>query len=87
MKRLFRCADHYIQSRDWKMLAGLKFCLCAMGVLLGLAVPGKHKKSAAVGAVGVFLATYIPLMADFFAFAVDFFRPGQKEETVAADER
>ena len=44
MKRLFYCADHYIQARDWKMLAGLKFCLCAIGVLLGLAVPGKHKK-------------------------------------------
>ena len=42
MKRLFDCADHYIQARDWKMLAGLKFCLCAIGVLLGLAVPGKH---------------------------------------------
>ena len=47
MKRLFDCADHYIQARDWKMLAGLKFCLCAIGVLLGLAVPGKHKKCAA----------------------------------------
>lgn len=79
MKRLFDCADRYIQSRDWKMLAGLKFCLCAMGVLLGLAVPGKHKKSAAIGALGVFLATYIPLMADFFSFALDFFRV--KEET------
>lgn len=79
MKRLFDCADRYIQSRDWKMLAGLKFCLCAMGVLLGLVVPGKHKKSAAIGALGVFLATYIPLMADFFSFALAFFRV--KEET------
>ena len=34
---------------------------------------------AAAGAFGVFLATYIPLMADFLAFAVDFFRV--KEET------
>ena len=79
MKRLFDCADHYIQARDWKMLAGLKFCLCAIGVLLGLAVPGKHKKCTAAGAFGVFLATYIPLMADFLSFAVDFFRV--KEET------
>ena len=73
MKRLFDCADRYIQSRDWKVLAGLKFCLCAIGVLLGLAVPGKQKKCAATGAFGVFLATYIPLMADFLTFAVDFF--------------
>ena len=79
MKRLFDCADRYIQSRDWKMLAGLKFCLCAIGVLLGLSVPGKHKKCAAVGAIGVFLATYIPLMADFLNFAMYFFRPEKKE--------
>ena len=36
MKQLFRCADHYIQSRDWKMLTGLKFCLCSIGILFGL---------------------------------------------------
>ena len=79
MKRLFDCADRYIQSRDWKMLAGLKFCLCAIGVLLGLSVPEKHKKHAAAGAFGVFLVAYIPLMADFLTFAVDFFRPETKE--------
>ena len=79
MKRLFDCADRYIQSRDWKMLAGLKFCLCAIGVLLGLSVPEKHKKSAAAGALGLFLATYIPLMTDFLTFASDFFRPETKE--------
>ena len=79
MKRLFDCADHYIQARYWNMLADIKFCLCAIGVLLGLAVAGKHKKCAAASAFGVFLAPYIPLMADFLSFAVDFFRV--KEET------
>ena len=81
MKRIFDCADRYIRERDWKMLAGLKFCLCAIGVLLGLMVPGKYKKTAAAGAFSVFLATYIPLMADFLHFAVDFFRrEGKKAE-------
>ena len=79
MKRLLDCADRYIQSRDWKMLAFLKFCLCAMGVLLGLSVPGKHKRCTAASAFGVFLATYIPLMADFLTFAAKFFRPVTKE--------
>jgi len=81
MKRLFDCADHYIQSRDWKMLTYLKFCLWSIGILLGLLVPGKHKKTAAAAAGGVFLATYIPLMADFLSFAMNFFRP--KEENAA----
>ena len=60
MKRLFDCADRYIQSRDWRMLSGLKFCLCSIGILLGAMVPEKHKKIATAGALGVFLATYIP---------------------------
>jgi len=75
MKRIFNCADAYIQARSWKMLSALKFCLCSIGILLGLAIPGKHKKTSAIAAFGVFLATYIPLMADFLSFAVDFFRP------------
>ena len=75
MKRIFDCADSYVQSRDWKMVALLKFCLCSMGVLLGLSVPGKHKKATGGFALGVFLATYFSLMADFLTFAVDFFRP------------
>ncbi len=80
MKQLFDCANRYIQARDWKMLAGLKFCLCAVGVLLGLSVPCKHKKLAAGAALGVFFATYLPLMADFISFAVDFFRPKEIDE-------
>ena len=79
MKQILDCADRYIHSRNWSMVAMLKFCLCAMGVLLGLSIPGKHKKAAKAGAVGVFLATYIPLMADFLMFAVDFFCPKAHE--------
>jgi len=79
MKRFFLFLDQYIQSRDWKMVAALKLCLCSTVIFLGLAVPEKHKKSAGRFAIGVFLATAIPLMADFFSFAVDFFRPETKD--------
>lgn len=74
MKRIFACADSYVSSRGWKMVALLKFCLCSIGVLLGLSVPNKHKKSAGGCAMGVFLVTYFSLMADFLTFAVDFFK-------------
>ena len=80
MKLVFNCADCYIQARDWKMVAGLKFCLCSIGALLGLAIPGKHKKAAGCFASCVFLATYIPLMADFIGFAMDFFRAKEAGE-------
>lgn len=62
------------------MVALLKFCLCSIGVLLGLSVPGKYKKTSGGFALSVFLATYISLMADFLTFALDFFRP--KTETI-----
>lgn len=74
MNKIFDCADEYIQARNWKMVATLKFCLGAIGVLLGLMVPGKKKKTAAVGALAVFLVTYLPLMADFLGFAAEFFQ-------------
>ena len=78
MKRLFDCADSYVQSRNWKMLALVKFCLCSIGVLLGLSVPEKHKRATGGFALGIFLSTYFSLMADFLSFAVDYFR--SKEE-------
>jgi len=81
VKQLFDCADNYIRARDWKMLTGLKFCLCAIGVVLGLMVPGKYKKTAMFAAGGVFLATYIPLMADFLSFALNFLRSRKENIT------
>ena len=80
MKRLFDCADRYVQSQDWRMVAMLKFCLCAIGVLLGISVPEKHKKTATGFAFGVFLATYIPLMADFLTFGANYFKPEEETE-------
>ena len=74
MTRILDCADRYIEARDWKMVSILKFCLASIGVLLGLSIPGKRKKAAGSMAAGVFLVTYIALMADFLTFAVDFFR-------------
>ena len=39
MKKLFEYADQYIQQSDWKDLAMIKFCLAAMGVLIGVSLP------------------------------------------------
>ena len=70
MKKLFACTDAYLASRDWKMVAVLKFCLLALGLLLGLCVPAKHKKKAAAVGGAVFALTYIPLMTDFALSAI-----------------
>lgn len=65
MKTLFAAADRYIQHSDWKTIAALKFCLLALGVLAGMAVPAKHKKAVAAVALPVFAATYFPLLVSF----------------------
>ena len=70
MKKLFACANAYLASRDWKMVAVLKFCLLSLGLLLGLCVPARHKKKAAIAGGIVFVLTYIPLMTDFALSAI-----------------
>lgn len=65
MKRLFSAADAYIAKMNWKDLALVKLCLCAAGVMLGLAAPKRARKWAALGAVVVFVATYLPIMLKF----------------------
>ena len=65
MKKLFSAADSCIAEMNWKDMALLKFCLCAMGMLLGIALPKRGRKWAALGAGVIFVATYIPLMLKF----------------------
>ena len=65
MKKLFAAADQYIQRSDWKTIAVLKFCLLALGVLAGMAVPAKHKKAVAAVALPVFAVTCFPLLFSF----------------------
>ena len=66
MKKLFESADLYLKQSDWKDLALIKFCLASIGLLVGLQIPEKHRKSVTIGALIVFFATYISLMTDFF---------------------
>ena len=65
MKKLTDAANRYLRACDWRDIAVLKICLCALGVLLGLAVPGRKKRPAAWAAARVFAAAYGPLMAEF----------------------
>ena len=74
MKKIFECADCYVVTGGWKMIAVLKFCLVSLGMILGLSVSRKGKKVAKGFAWLVFLGTYIPLMADFINFARYFFK-------------
>ncbi len=65
MNKLFENANQYMKESDWKDLALLKFCLCAVGVMIGIAVPKEKRKVPLIMATLVFVATYIPLMTKF----------------------
>ena len=65
MKKLFDAANRYIETSDWKIIAVLKFCLIALGMLLGMAIRKEHRRPVFFAALAVFLATYIPLMGKF----------------------
>lgn len=68
MKNLFEAANQYIKGCTWKDMALLKVCVCAMGVLIGLAVPGRKKRAAAWAASLLFVAAYVPLMGKFLPY-------------------
>ena len=46
MKKLFTVADEYVRQSDWKDLALIKFCLAAIGVLIGMHIPREKRKPA-----------------------------------------
>ena len=62
MKNLFELGNQYAKESDWKDFALLKFCLCSMGIIIGTQVTPKYKKTVICASIGVFIATYVPLM-------------------------
>ena len=68
MKQLFRAADAYIASCNWQDLALLKICLYSMGLLAGLCIPFRSKKTVGLLAALAVVLTYIPLMTRFLPY-------------------
>lgn len=64
--KLFDAANQYCKESDWKTLAMIKFCLCSMGVIIGVLLPQSVKTEALTIAAVVFVVTYVPLMIKLF---------------------
>jgi len=77
MGKLFESADKYLAESDWKDLTLIKFCLFAVGILIGVHVLEKDKKAVKIIAAVVFLATYIPLMVKYFRILLE--KKGEEE--------
>lgn len=65
MFNLFTAADRYCQTLDWKKLTLFKTCCIFFGIAMGALLPEKHKKTAFLASMVIFLVTYIPLMVSF----------------------
>lgn len=65
MKKIFEYANIYAKQSTWKDFALVKFCLCAIGIIIGVLLPESVRVYALVIAGVVFLITYIPLMCGF----------------------
>lgn len=62
MKWFLELGNNYAAKSDWKDFALTKFCLCAMGILIGTCIPKRDKRVAQAIAGCVFGATYFVLM-------------------------
>ena len=70
MRNWLEAIDLYLKDCGWKDLTLLKFCVCAVGVLIGLAMPWKKKWAVAWIASLVFVMTYVPLMGKFLPYVL-----------------
>ena len=66
MIKILEIGNRYAEQSDWKDFALTKFCLCAMGILIGLKIPTNKKKVTAIIAGGIFGVTYSVLMTKVF---------------------
>ena len=71
MRKLIELGNRYAKDSDWKDFAFVKFCLCAMGVLIGVSIPKKHKRITQAIAGTVFGTTYFILMRKVFGVIKD----------------
>ncbi len=70
MKKLFHYATEYAKQCSWKDFALIKFCLCAIGIIIGVLLPKTVMKPVLIIAGTVFIITYIPLMLKFIKVIV-----------------
>lgn len=63
MKKLLELGNRFAKQSDWKDFALTKFCLCAMGILIGICIPDKNKKCIGPVAAIIFASSYLTLMS------------------------
>ncbi len=68
MDFITKTAEAYLKDMDIYDISLLKVCLLALGMMLGIALPIRDKRSWVLALVVIFLASYIPLMVKFVPY-------------------
>lgn len=71
MSKLIELGNRYAKNSDWKDFALVKFCLCALGVLIGVSIPKKNKKITQAVAGTVYGATLFVLMRKVYGIYLE----------------
>ena len=66
VKSLFSYADAYIKNCTWKDLALVKFCLCAIGVMIGLKCSKGEKEDSVSGVTSRFSGDLFPFDGEIY---------------------
>lgn len=61
MLKWTRLSECFIDQCRVRELVMLKLCLYCAGIMMGAALPKQIKKPVVFGAMGLFVATYLPL--------------------------
>ena len=69
MGTLLKIGDKYAENSSWRDFAVVKFCLFSMGLIAGMSIPKKGKKTARAVAGTVIAVTYFPLIAKLLKVA------------------
>lgn len=68
VKDFVQIADEFIKEMHVADMVVLKFCLLALGMIVGICLPKKWKRPALFTALFVFIVTYLPLVTKWGAF-------------------
>lgn len=65
---LMSAGKRYVNDMELCDIAALKFCLMALGILIGIAIPKGARKPSALWAAVIFVGSFVALMGKFFAY-------------------
>ncbi len=82
MEKFLELGNRFAADSDWKDFALTKFCLCSMGILLGMFTPKRLRKGVRKIAFLAFIGTYIPLMLKVYRIWTEMNQENAEQEEV-----